>query len=146
MKRSGMPGTETRRSVRIDEGGSSFISPSGNLYVLLLRGPSRRCSIWWARNRKCSVHPETGSLQVFEVQEAVLEADSGHQEEIPSRSKTSRRNSCSQMGIPEEVIPAVKVRSEEELDRLVESLPREAGTPSPCSISVFPDEILQISN
>jgi hypothetical protein len=29
----------------------------------------------WARNRKCSVHPETGSLQVFEVQEAVLEAD-----------------------------------------------------------------------
>ena len=45
-----------------------------NLY-LLLWVDHHDDAYAWARNRKCSVHPETGSLQVFEVQETVREAE-----------------------------------------------------------------------
>ena len=133
------------RSVRIDDTYRGIVlhPPSGNLYVLLWVD-HHDDAYSWARNRKCSVHPETGSLQVFEVQEAVLEADRA-QEEIPFLFKDIKEKYLLRMGIPEEVIPAVKaLRSEEELDRLVESLPREAGDAlTLLNLGFSPDEILQ---
>lgn len=55
------------RSVRIDDAyrGIVFKPPSGNVYILLWVD-QHDDAYDWARTRKAAVHPETGSLQVFE--------------------------------------------------------------------------------
>ncbi|HPE67445.1 MAG TPA: AAA family ATPase, partial [Synergistales bacterium] len=100
----------------------------------------------WARNRKCSVHPETGSLQVFEVQETVREAEqSPAPEAVPPLFEGVKEKYLLRMGVPSELLPAVReIRSEEELNRLAQSLPREAGDAlSLLHLGFSPEEILQ---
>ena len=135
------------RSVRIDDTYRGIVlhPPSGNLY-LLLWVDHHDDAYAWARNRKCSVHPETGSLQVFEVRETVREAEQASAPEaVPPLFEGVKEKYLLRMGVPSELLPAVReIRSEEELNRLVQSLPREAGDAlSLLHLGFPPEEILQ---
>ena len=116
------------RSVRIDDTYRGIVlhPPAGNVYVLLWVD-HHDDAYSWARNRKCTVHPETGSLQVFEVKEEVLQDREPAPELPPLFGGVSDRRLL-RMGIPEELVEAVKsLRTEAELDEMAEALPQEAA-------------------
>ena len=133
------------RSVRIDDTYRGIVlhPPAGNVYVLLWID-HHDDAYAWARNRRCSVHPETGSLQVFEVREAVLQEREAAPESPPLFGDVSDRRLL-RMGIPEELVGAVKgLRTEAELDEMAEALPQEAADALNLLFLGFsPEEIIQ---
>lgn len=133
------------RSVRIDDTYRGIVlhPPAGNVYVLLWID-HHDDAYAWARNRRCSVHPETGSLQVFEVKEAVLHEREAAPESPPLFGDVSDRRLL-RMGIPEELVGAVKgLRTEAELDEMAEALPQEAADALNLLFLGFsPEEIIQ---
>lgn len=115
------------RSVRIDDTYRGIVlhPPEGNVYVLLWVD-HHDDAYAWARNRKCAVHPETGSLQVFEVREEVVVEAAGA--EAPALFGGVSDRKLLRMGIPAELVGAVKaIRTEEELEELAKGLPGEAA-------------------
>lgn len=136
---------DNMRSVRIDDTYRGIVlhPPAGNVYVLLWVD-HHDDAYSWARNRKCTVHPETGSLQVFEVKEEVLQDREPAPELPPLFGGVSDRRLL-RMGIPEELVEAVKsLRTEAELDEMAEALPQEAADAlNLLHLGFSPDEIIQ---
>ena len=122
------------RSVRIDRNYRGIVKKPerGNVFLLLWVDAHDR-AYKWAANKVCRVNPETGSLQVYEVDAQPLAKPWGP-EAAPADSGAAalfadiRDRHLLQLGIPAELLPLVRsITSEEELDRALANFPEEAG-------------------
>ncbi len=130
IRDAGNPGF---RSVRIDDTYRGIVlkPEEDNVYVLLWVDHHDRAYAW-ARRKKCSVHPDTGSLQVYEAVQAEPEK-SGEQgnvdqpAELPGLFDHVRDRHLLKLGIPQELLSRVRVIvRQEDLDAMLDLLPQEA--------------------
>jgi len=123
---------ESLRSVRIDNTYRGIVKKPdvGNVYMLLWVDHHDK-AYDWAKNKKCTINPETGSLQIYDVDAtkiAEVKQESAHY----GKSETGLFASIHdrhlmKLGIPEELLPLVRsISTEEQLDRTVDHLPPEA--------------------
>jgi len=121
---------QTLRSVRIDQSYRGIVKKpnTGNVYMLLWVA-NHDDAYNWAKNKKCTIHPETGSLQVYEVDENAI-ADI--QEEAVKSTEKSLFESIHdryllKLGVPDDLIPLVRsICSDDQLDQEMDKLPAEA--------------------
>lgn len=132
------------KSVRIDQDYRGIVHKpdSGNVYILLWVDHHDE-AYEWARRKKCDINSETGSLQVYTVDEAqgeeeVKETFEGIFYRISDRHLLK-------MGVPKELVTKVKaIQSETELEGEKESLPSEAYEAlTLLSAGLTPEEIIE---
>jgi len=123
----------TLRSVRIDQTYRGIVKKpdSGNVYMLLWVDHHDK-AYEWAKNKKCTINPETGSLQVYDVDDSQLadpEMNTAEQKKYQEGLFASVHDRhLLKLGVPLELIPLVrKVFTEEQLDKVVLQLPTEAN-------------------
>lgn len=120
---------QTLRSVRIDDTYRGIVKKpdTGNVYMLLWVDHHDK-AYEWARNKKCTINRETGSLQVYEVDEIEIEKASALQAENQKGLFADIHNRyLVKIGIPEELLPLVRtICTEEQLDKAADQLPTEA--------------------
>ncbi len=123
---------DSLRSVRIDNTYRGIVKKpdTGNVYMLLWVDHHDK-AYDWAKNKKCTINPETGSLQVYDVDEvmiaAVKQESAQHDKIEESLFASIHDRHLVKLGIPEELLPLVRsISTEEQLDRAVEHLPPEA--------------------
>lgn len=119
------------RSVRIDKSYRGIVlkPESGNVYVLLWVDHHDK-AYKWAENKTFKIHPETGSLQVIEVEatEPIIEkqVDDTIIDEKALFDDVQDKYIL-RLGVPEQQLPLVRqLKSEDDLDRIAEKLPQEA--------------------
>jgi superfamily I DNA/RNA helicase/mRNA-degrading endonuclease RelE of RelBE toxin-antitoxin system len=119
------------RSVRIDQDYRGIVlkPDTGNVYMLLWVDHHDNAYAW-AANRVVSIHPETGSLQVVDVQfqqaPDVMSSGSVADGEGGLFSQYKDKELL-KLGVPEILMPSVRaIKTEDELDRAVASFPQEA--------------------
>lgn len=122
----------TLRSVRIDQTYRGIVKKpeSGNVYMLLWVDNHDKAYAW-AKNKKCNINPETGSLQIYDVGDSQL-AD---ELDIPPPEKYQDSLFASihdrhllKLGVPEDLLPLVRnIFSDEQLEQVVTQLPTEAN-------------------
>jgi superfamily I DNA/RNA helicase/mRNA-degrading endonuclease RelE of RelBE toxin-antitoxin system len=117
------------RSVRIDQTYRAIIlSPeSGNVF-LLLWVDHHDDAYAWAYRRVCNIHPETGSLQVIDVDSTVAEPQA---ETVPDKPTglfaDVRDRHLVSLGVPESLLSFVRsIESDADLDAKAPQLPEEA--------------------
>ncbi|MDZ7753849.1 MAG: 3'-5' exonuclease [Gammaproteobacteria bacterium] len=118
------------RSVRIDQDYRGIVlSPEqGNVYILLWVA-KHDDAYDWARNHTCQVHPETGSLQLFEsATESALAPDAAKPDADTAPPLFDLRDrELLRLGIPENRLDLVKsLRTEEALEAIEDQLPVDA--------------------
>jgi len=119
------------RSVRIDQSYRGIVlkPESGNVYVLLWVDHHDK-AYKWAENKTYKIHPETGSLQVIEVEETIEKRDrQDHEavEEVDGLFRDIKDKLILRLGVPKEQLPLVrKLKNEDELDEIADKLPQEA--------------------
>jgi superfamily I DNA/RNA helicase len=114
------------RSVRIDQSYRGIVlkPEKGNVYVLLWVDQHDKAYAW-AENKVYTIHPETGSLQVIDVQEGSQPPPPETQE--PALFADIRDRHLLRLGVPEALLPLIrKIKTQEELDQLSAQLPQEA--------------------
>ena len=120
------------RSVRIDQAyrGVVLKPEVGNVYVLLWVDHHDK-AYQWAQNKVYHIHPETGGLQVVDVEEAQIEektqaADAEIEEQGLFAGVRDRH--LLKLGVPEILLPVVRrIKTEEDLDRVADKFPQEAS-------------------
>lgn len=118
---------DAMRSVRIDQNYRGIVlkPEQGNVYCLLWVDKHDE-AYTWARRHKVSIHPELGSIQVFEAAAAVAEPVRQFQGQKPLFAGLKDRELI-RLGVPQEGLALVRaVSSENDLDSLQASLPDEA--------------------
>lgn len=127
------------RSVRIDQTYRAIVMvpKKGNVYVLLWVDHHDDCIQWSART-KCSVHPQTGTLQIYET--VVVDDPAGAPDNAPKIEKPEKRSPANLpdpifnlddtrllgIGCPEPMLPRVMdLRSKSELISIKRELPIE---------------------
>ena len=123
---------KTLRSVRIDQTYRGIVKKpdTGNVYMLLWVDHHDK-AYEWAKNKVCNVNPETGSLQVYDVDEeqiaAVVKESARYEQEKEDLFASTHNRHLIKLGIPEELLPLVRaIYTEEQLDQSVDQLPPEA--------------------
>ncbi|GAB6905090.1 UvrD/REP helicase [Desulfosarcina cetonica] len=119
------------RSVRIDQSYRGIVlkPESGNVYVLLWVDHHDE-AYRWAENKTYQIHPETGSLQVIDVEagdpsQVIAESQSDDGEK--GLFDDVRDRHLLKLGVPEQQLQVVRgVRDESDLDRLAGQIPQEA--------------------
>jgi hypothetical protein len=85
----------------------------------------------WARRRRCEINPETGALQIVDVQtveETAAETPTVPVPKAPALFDEIRDRHLQRLGVPESLLPAVRrIASDEDLEALAPSLPEEAA-------------------
>ena len=121
----------TLRSVRIDQNYRGIVKKpdSGNVFMLLWVDHHDK-AYKWAENKICNIHPETGSLQIFDVEGVPTpqKLSSEQEKKVPiSIFANIRDRQLLQLGVPEILLPLVRsIETEEQLDNAAEQLPQEA--------------------
>lgn len=120
------------RSVRIDQDYRGIVlkPEQGDVY-LLLWVDKHDDAYTWARRHKCQVNPETGSLQLYEVQHhAAAEVPEPEPEAAAAPNKPLlpfRDRELLRLGVPEERLVQVKaLTSLKQLEAMAAQLPVEA--------------------
>jgi len=123
------------KSVRIDQDwrGIVFKPSQGDVYMLLYVAHHDE-AYRWAENRRLTINPVTGAMQVVVLQEVMAEKrpiDQPKVDEVspqrPSMFVGVTDHELLSLGVPEESVPSVKaIVSEADLDNLQSSLPVEA--------------------
>lgn len=120
------------KSVRIDVSYRAIVlkPETGNTYLLLWVDNHDR-AYQWAQRRVCKINPESGALQIIDVEEvAAIER------EIEAKAKTSAKKRFAdihdrhllRLGVPEELLAAVRsVITDDDVDKLISKLPEEAA-------------------
>jgi superfamily I DNA/RNA helicase/mRNA-degrading endonuclease RelE of RelBE toxin-antitoxin system len=120
------------KSVRVDGSYRAIVlkPETGNTY-LLLWVDNHDEAYQWAQKRVCKINPESGALQIIDVEEvAAIER------EIAADFKASRQKRFAdirdrhllRLGVPEELLPAVQaVVTDDDVDKLISKLPEEAS-------------------
>ena len=123
---------QSLRSVRIDHTYRGIVKKpnTSNVYMLLWVDHHDKAYAW-AKNKKCTINPETGSLQVYDVDEIQIQAAeqvaAQQAEKKHSLFASIHNRHLVKLGIPEELIPLVRaIYSEEDLDQSATKLPPEA--------------------
>ena len=122
----------TLRSVRIDQTYRGIVKKpeKGNVYVLLWVDHHDK-AYDWAKNKKCTINPETGSLQIYDVDDTRIASaktdastlKNGHECLFASIHDRHLLN----IGVPAELIPLVRlICSEAQLDQAAAQIPAEA--------------------
>ena len=114
------------RSVRIDQSYRSIVlkPDTGNVYVLLWIDHHDK-AYKWAENKSYKIHPETGSLQVIDVEEIKDKKTSVSEEKALFADIRDRH--LLQLGLPEIQIPLIRsLKTAEDLDKIADQLPQEA--------------------
>jgi superfamily I DNA/RNA helicase/mRNA-degrading endonuclease RelE of RelBE toxin-antitoxin system len=119
-------------SVRINDDYRGVVArPDGSDTVLLLWVDKHDDAYAWARRRRCEINPETGALQIVDVQtveEASAEAPTVPVLRAPGLFNEVHDRHLQKLGVPESFLPAVRrIASDEELEALAPSLPEEAA-------------------
>lgn len=126
---------QSLRSVRIDQTYRGIVKKpeTGNVFLLLWVDHHDK-AYKWAENKKCTINPETGSLQIYEVADAVSPlAVSPFPEQVSPKNKKALFEGISdkllmKLGIPEDLLPLVhSICTEEQLDEAAKHLPDEAN-------------------
>lgn len=116
------------RSVRIDQDwrGIVFKPTTGNLYVMLYVD-HHDDAYRWAANRKMTINPVTGAMQLLNIETVVRQETVVETTYIPPALFASHSDTdLMSIGVPEECLALVRdLRSEDELDGLVDTLPVE---------------------
>ncbi|WP_045212271.1 3'-5' exonuclease [Desulfonatronovibrio magnus] len=116
------------RSVRIDDAYRGIVlkPAKGNVYVLLWVD-QHDDAYSWARNKKCTINPETGSIQIYEsVFEAEPQEDTFDLSE-PCLFDGVHDRHLKKMGVPEELLPKIRnIRTMKQLEAMSSGLPHEA--------------------
>lgn len=118
------------RSVRIDQDYRGIVlkPDTGNVY-LILWVDKHDDAYTWARRHKCSVNPETGSLQVYATSHTQSDASVPHDVVVEPVSFLFdyRDRELLRLGVPADILPSIKsLHSEEELQKIRDNLPIEA--------------------
>lgn len=128
------------RSVRVGDDYRAIVRApeQGDLFILLYVDHHDE-AYRWAEGKLLQVHPATGTLQFFDVDEvsaAVTSLDAHEAEPVGGRQVYEERRLFSDFsddqlfvgGVPRALLPAVRaLYTDADLDRLVEHLPREAA-------------------
>ncbi len=117
------------RSVRIDQTYRAIIlkPEQGNVYVMLWVD-HHDAAYQWAERKRCVVHPDTGSLQIFsvDVQEYVEPSEVYEDEEQPKLFDAWRDRELCRLGIPDELLPVVRqFNTQAELEKAAKQLPAD---------------------
>src|SRR5690554_1523398 len=118
------------RSVRVDQFYRAIVlkPEKGNVYVMLWVDNHDE-AYEWAMRRRCVVHPDTRSLQVYSVDEAeyVEPSEVEDDEAAPKIFDAWRDRELRGLGVPDELLSVVrKFRTREELERAAAKLPADA--------------------
>ena len=123
---------DSLRSVRIDQTYRGIVKKpdTGNVYMLLWVDHHDK-AYDWAKNKKCTINPETGSLQVYDVDEAqiaeVEQVGADYDKEKDSLFISIHNRHLLKLGVPEDLLPLVRsICTDDQLDRAVQHLPPEA--------------------
>jgi superfamily I DNA/RNA helicase len=119
------------RSVRIDEAYRGIVlkPDTGDVYVLLWVDHHDK-AYKWAENKSCSVHPEIGSLQVYDVKQT---EQAGDTRQMPSAIEPGalfsnlRNRDLLKLGVPEALFSLVRaMKTDSDFDAAQGHLPQEA--------------------
>lgn len=117
------------RSVRIDEAYRGIIlkPDKDNVYVLLWVDHHDE-AYRWAQNKQCLIHPETGSIQIFDVEnELQAAAQPVYSEQRRPVFESYKDRELVRLGVPADQLSLVRgVCSAAELEQLAGRLPQEA--------------------
>lgn len=116
------------RSVRIDQAYRAIVhkATKGNLFTLLWVDYHDRAYDWACR-KTMKVHPETGSLQLIQVNETETVESKQEGEAKEGIFNQVRDRELIRLGIPEELLPQVRsIATESQLDELSDDFPAEA--------------------
>ena len=127
---------QTLRSVRIDKTYRGIVKKpdSGNIFMLLWVDHHDK-AYKWAENKVCEINPETGCLQIYEVEEQAvppagqvgtdtIDTEPGKSEKIFS---SIRDRHLLRLGVPANQLSLIRsFESMEQLDNAAEKLPVEA--------------------
>ncbi|MBI4700701.1 MAG: UvrD-helicase domain-containing protein [Deltaproteobacteria bacterium] len=115
-------------SVRIDQAYRGIVlRPEGESVYVLLWVDNHDKAYDWARNKVCSVHPETGSLQVIPVEEGAPQIAPAPAPQ-PGLFDGFDDSAVTSLGVPALLLPVVRsMKAEADLDRLASDLPQEAA-------------------
>ncbi|MFH1621628.1 MAG: UvrD-helicase domain-containing protein [Candidatus Omnitrophota bacterium] len=116
-------------SVRIDQAYRGIVvkPEQGNVYVLLWVD-QHDAAYAWAEKRICKINPETGSLQIFSVDDKNMAVQ---KEERKTESKglfdDIRTKYLLKLGVPEELIELVRsIKNDNDLELIENKFPQEA--------------------
>lgn len=115
------------RSVRItqDWRGIIFKPPAGDLYILL-HANRHDAAYQWAKNRKMTINPETGAMQLVLIEEVTQTEAPPEVSQAPGFYDHLDEDDLVRIGIPPESVPQVRrITTEAELDALRPTLPVE---------------------
>lgn len=120
------------KSLRVDQKYRAIVRqpPQGNTYLLLWIDKHDE-AYQWAQNHVCKINPESGALQVIDVEQAktlenqILQRQTSRQEK---RFQGISDRHFLRLGVPEELLNAVKaVVTDQDIDQLLPQLPEEAA-------------------
>ncbi len=125
------------RSVRVGDDYRAIVRApeQGDLFILLYIDHHDE-AYRWAEGKQLQVHPATGTLQFFDVDEASAAVTSAQSEEATESGDFVERRLFSDYsdqqlfigGVPQALLPAVRaLYTDADLDRLVPHIPREAA-------------------
>ena len=115
-------------SIRVDQTYRCIVMKpeSGDVYLLLWVDHHDE-AYDWAKRHSCSIHPETGSLQIIETEYITQEVVVGKNVDEKTAFSEFRDRELLRLGVPEQLISQVKqINNEDQLDNLRGSLPEEA--------------------
>lgn len=119
------------RSARVgQEYRAIVVAPDQGDTFLLMHVGHHDKAYQWCENKQFEVHPSTGVLQVFDVQEVAQAASSAPPAESSSKHTiaTMSDDDLFDCGVPKPLLPAIRsVDSDRALESLVDYLPKEAG-------------------
>lgn len=116
------------RSVRVDHQHRAIVlKPSdGNLHMLLWVD-NHDDAYEWAKNRRFQIHPTTGALQVVDVSQVCVVSTEQTETDTKGLFDGFRDRKLVRLGIPEELLPAVRaLQTEEDLEASATCMPEEA--------------------
>ena len=112
-------------SVRIDDTYRAIVvrEPESGVFILLWVDHHDE-AYDWAKRKKCSVNKTTGSVQIYDVQEVVVEQEV---QDSPGIFAEIEDDVLSRIGLPEEQIAMVKrIKSLDELHEKKQQIPEDA--------------------
>jgi superfamily I DNA/RNA helicase/mRNA-degrading endonuclease RelE of RelBE toxin-antitoxin system len=121
----------TLRSVRIDQTYRGIVKKpeTGNVYMLLWVDHHDKAYAW-AKNKICAINPETGSLQVYDVDVSAFPGVLPEPSVIPTSEKSLfqdlHNRHLMKLGLPEDLLPLVRnICTEAQLDQAADVIPAE---------------------
>jgi len=98
----------------------------GNVFILLWVD-HHDAAYDWAKRHKCSIHPETGSIQILETEYTTEQMPIIEKKNTKTVFNEYRDRELLRLGVPEEMLSQIRqIESEDELDALRAYLPEEA--------------------